>query len=224
MKKALLQGIVIMMLLVYLPAQKGKGSGANDTFPAVFEFADCSGAPCITGDGIYEGGVDYVKAEVLGSGNPILELRNVKSSRVLPIFWGDCAPSGEGIVPDMPQVFLAHSQLATSFGDLIENRFLGMGLGDVAYSRLLINFAPEEKHAEGWSIRYSENQEFNGTAGGRVQVTRSSQTHWQVTAVRDDGTPAVAIITRVQNGAFRPVGACVFQLDISIDCPTCPAP
>ncbi len=97
-----------------------------------------------------------------------------------------------------------------------------MGVGQVGFSRLGISFAPEEKKAEGWSIRFSEDVDFEGTPGSRVQVTRESDTQWQVSGTRDDSSQALAVIGRVHNGAFRAVGACTFQIDIAISCPNCP--
>lgn len=231
MKRVFLQIVLVALLIGFSPAlgQKGKGGngkgggGASDTHPAVFDFADCGGgAPCITGDGTYEDGVDHVTAEFVAAGNPILDLRDRRSTRVAQILWGVCEPTGEGIVPDMPQIRLNHTQLADDLGVLVEDRFLGMGIGDVAFSRLGISFAPEEKKAEAWSIRFSEALDFEGTPGSRVQVTRESDTQWQVSGTRNDSSQAVAIIGRVHNGAFRAVGACPFQIDIAIGCSGCP--
>ena len=100
---------------------------------------------------------------------------------------------------------------------LVEERFLGMEVGPLYYSRLLVTFAPEEKKSrEGWKIAFTEE------GGDRVQVQRLSQSVWHVTSRYDDGFQATAKIGRVRNGAFRLIDTCQFEIDYLVTCDSCP--
>ncbi len=237
MKKVMTTVAVVTLLIGLQPilAQPGKGGpkNGNQRPPARFTFSSCGSGPCITSDGFpgiafpYEDEVDHVKARFVPTGNPILDLRNRKSPRFAQISWGGlptaggCEPVGQGVVPTTPQIFLSHTQLwDEDTMDPIEDRFLGMwieqGIGQVGFSRLGISFAPEERKAEGWAIRFDEEY-----GARRVKVTRLSDQEWQVTSTYATSTgpsAPLAAIGRVANGAFSFIRLCPFQLDFTVEC------
>ncbi len=125
---------------------------------------------------VYDDGVERVRAVLVGARNFVLDTRN--SSRSFRVELAGCEPEipAELLVEPIVVNFFSTSRLIDDDGDLVEDRLLGMAVGDAVRSDAQVFFAFDDTQ---YFVRFDPDSDKGGDSD-HVQITRPLPDEWDI--------------------------------------------
>ncbi len=160
------------------------GGGLPNEIPMTAEFRDDLPSDGITSDDgePYVDGMDGVRAVLVGTRNFVLDTRNSLRSFRVDLAGADCAAAEDQVIPPELLVepivvnFFSTSRLIDDDGDLVEDRLLGMAVGDAFRSDAQVFFAFDDTQ---YFVRFDPDSDKGGDSD-HVQITRPLPDEWDI--------------------------------------------